>query len=211
MSKHKKIALALDHIAVAAASLEEGIAYVQSALGVQVPPGGSHPTMGTHNHLMALGPNLFLEVIAVDRNAPKPERPRWFALDHFSGAPKVGTWVLSSDDIAATLSMFPSFVGPAIPITRGNLSWLISVPEDGSMPMDGTFPTLIEWPNGSPAGMMDDLGCRLRKLNVYHPDAADINDALSGMFTDDRVLILPDANSKIIAEIETPNGIRILS
>ena len=45
----------LDHLTVAALTLEEGVAHVQRALGVVMPRGGSHPLMGTHNHLMQLG------------------------------------------------------------------------------------------------------------------------------------------------------------
>jgi hypothetical protein len=49
-------------------------------LGVTVPPGGSHPLMGTHNHLMQLGGGTFLEVIAPD-DTVIPQRTRWFCLD----------------------------------------------------------------------------------------------------------------------------------
>jgi Glyoxalase-like domain len=33
----------LDHLTVAALTLEQGIAHLQSALGIAMPPGGSHP------------------------------------------------------------------------------------------------------------------------------------------------------------------------
>jgi len=59
--------LYLDHLTVAALSLDEGVAHVRRALGVEIPPGGAHPIMGTHNHLMQLGNSVFLEVIAPDR------------------------------------------------------------------------------------------------------------------------------------------------
>ena len=50
-----RVSLEPDHLTVAALTLEQGIAYVQRALGVAIPPGGTHPLMGTHNHLMRLG------------------------------------------------------------------------------------------------------------------------------------------------------------
>ncbi|MEE8364674.1 MAG: VOC family protein [Gammaproteobacteria bacterium] len=40
---------------IAADSLEQGVDYVRSTLGVDIPRGGVHQTMGTHNHLMQLG------------------------------------------------------------------------------------------------------------------------------------------------------------
>src|SRR3954469_7122628 len=71
----------LDHITVAARSLAQGLAYLRDALGVDLPYGGAHPRMATHNHLLRLGPALFLELIAIDPTAPPPARPRWFQLD----------------------------------------------------------------------------------------------------------------------------------
>src|SRR4051794_31253133 len=46
--------LLIDHLTVAALTLEQGVAHVQHALGVVIPPGGAHPLMGTHNHVMQL-------------------------------------------------------------------------------------------------------------------------------------------------------------
>jgi hypothetical protein len=37
--------------------------------------------MGTHNRLLKLGAGRFLEVIAIDPEAPAPGRRRWFDLD----------------------------------------------------------------------------------------------------------------------------------
>jgi hypothetical protein len=73
--------LDFDHLVIGAASLRQGVDWVEGKLGVAMPPGGSHPRMGTHNHLTALGPDSCLEVIAVDPAAEPPARPRWFALD----------------------------------------------------------------------------------------------------------------------------------
>src|SRR5262249_53180740 len=73
--------LQLDHIAIAADSLAAGVAYAEAALGVKIPYGGAHPLMGTHNHLLRLGDNVFLEIIAPDPAAGPLTRRRWFALD----------------------------------------------------------------------------------------------------------------------------------
>jgi hypothetical protein len=37
----------LDHIVVAADTLEHGLAYIEAILGVEMPRGGAHPRMGT--------------------------------------------------------------------------------------------------------------------------------------------------------------------
>lgn len=88
--------LALDHITVSARSLAEGVAAVELALGVRAPVGGTHPSMGTHNHLLRLGPSLFLEIIAINPEAPAPARPRWFGLDGaswFDAPPRRTDWI----------------------------------------------------------------------------------------------------------------------
>ena len=95
--------LAFDHIAVSAETLGEGVAYVEDALGVRLAAIGHHPHMATHNRLLGLG-DLYLEVIAADPDAPQPDWPRWFDLDHFSGPPRLTNWVARTNDLAAALA-----------------------------------------------------------------------------------------------------------
>lgn len=210
------VSLELDHLTVAALTLEEGISYIQSALGVVVPPGGTHPLMGTHNHLMRLGDRVFLEVIAPD---PKitPQRTRWFALDdsrmraRLKNSPQLISWVARVPDLARALREVEGVSGEAVRVTRGSLSWLISVPDDGSMPFDGAFPTLIEWPTGPhPSLRMADLGYRLERLDITHPEGVRLAKALAPVFTDDRVVISTGATGQIRATITTPRGQREL-
>ena len=73
--------LNIDHVVVAAIDLEQGVRYVREQLGVDIPFGGEHPLMGTHNHLMQLGDAVFLEVIAVNPLGEQPVQPRWYGLD----------------------------------------------------------------------------------------------------------------------------------
>ncbi len=56
-----------DHLAISAASLEQGALAVEAMLGVGLEPGGKHAFMGTHNRLLSLGPGEYLEVIAIRR------------------------------------------------------------------------------------------------------------------------------------------------
>src|SRR5436853_50841 len=71
----------LDHLTVIAPSLAAGVAWVRDVLGIEAPRGGAHPLMGTHNHLLRLGDDVFLEIVAVDPDAPRPSHRRWFGLD----------------------------------------------------------------------------------------------------------------------------------
>lgn len=208
--------LQLDHITVAALDLAEGVAYVRDRLGIEIPPGGQHPLMGTHNHLLRLGEGLFLEVIAPDPSALPPARARWFGLDSpatramLAQSPRLLTWVARCPDLAVALGHVEGAAGPAVRVSRGELSWLIGVPDDGSVPFDGAFPTLIEWPAGShAASRMRDLGCSLRRFTVQHPEAAQIERQLELHFTDRRVAF-EAGPLRLVAEIETPHGLRVI-
>ncbi len=74
----------IDHLVIVATDLDTGCAFVTDALGVALQPGGVHSRMGTHNRLLHLGPGLYLEVIAVDPSAIRPDRARWFGLDQLA-------------------------------------------------------------------------------------------------------------------------------
>ena len=84
--------LGIDHIAISAGRLQEGVEYVEAALGVPLEAGGRHLRFGTHNRLLNLG-ELYLEVIAIDPQAEAPFAPRWFDLDRFSGRPRPTNWI----------------------------------------------------------------------------------------------------------------------
>ncbi|MEM8798175.1 MAG: VOC family protein [Pseudomonadota bacterium] len=204
--------LRLDHITVLARTLEEGAAHVKATLGIDMPEGGRHRQMGTHNLLLSLGSDLFLEVIAIDQKAQAPERPRWFDLDRFDGEPVLKTWVLGTSDIEEILKTAHPESGRATRITRGELSWLISIADTGEMPLEGAYPTLIEWPEGPhPAGRMGDRGCRLINLTVEHPEANEIAHRLDRDFKDDRVVVKTALEMRLSAKIETPDGVRVLA
>lgn len=204
--------LALDHIAVAAPTLEAGNAHVADALGVAPHPGGAHPAMGTHNSLLRLGDDLYLEVIAIDPAATAPQRPRWFGLDTLGDAPpRLLTWLLRTTDIGKAISECPVYPGPATPMTRGSLSWRISVREDGTLPMAGAWPSLIEWEaEPHPAAGLPDDGLALRGLTVVHPEVERIAEHLLDRFDDLRVHFRQGERIRLSAEIDTPQGPRIL-
>ncbi|WP_407529287.1 VOC family protein [Methylobacterium oryzisoli] len=209
--------LVLDHVAIAAHSLDAGVAWAEKALGVAFGPGGQHREMGTHNRLLRLGPDLFLEVIAIDPEAPPPGRPRWFALDDPGTAarlvvPRPWTWVVRAEgDAEVARAALPLAIGPFVRVSRGALAWRLTVPEDGGMALDGLFPALIAWPEGPhPASRMADAGCGLRRLTVVHPQAERIRASIAALLDADRRVVVETGAPHLAIEIDTPHGPRRL-
>lgn len=210
----------LDHLVVAAQTLQQGVSYLEEQLGVTVPVGGAHPLMGTHNRLMRLGSGVFLEIIAIDPDASPPDRPRWYALDEpvmqdrLATRPRLITWVVRADDILSAVESSAISPGPVIEGRRGDLVWQITVPEDGSMPEGGLFPTLIQWPGKlnehGPAPKMADLGCSLSKLTVYSPEPSRLSQALQSIGAAGLVEVATGSPT-LVAVIDCPKGLVTLS
>ena len=206
----------IDHIAVVSPSLAAGGEFVENLLGVSLQPGGEHPRMGTHNLLLRLGDATYLEVIAINPAAPPPSRPRWFELDRLvaDSEPRLGCWVARTDDIRASLSQASEHLGESEPMSRGALEWRISIPRDGSLPLGGAAPALIQWnASAHPASSMQDKGCSLVKLELLHPEPARLSALLGSLnFAEpDGVLaVVAAAAPALVAHIDTPHGLRTL-
>jgi hypothetical protein len=203
------ILLKLDHIVVSSTRLQDGIAYVEDRLGVTMAPGGKHAAMGTHNALLGLG-DAYLEVIAIDPDAPAPDRPRWFGLDSFTGAPRLTNWVVQTTDLAGALALAPPGTGTPMALSRGDLHWTIAVSADGTLPYNGAFPGFIDWGDAAhPTTRLPDVGCRLRSLAVSHPQGAELSAALSAFDGGLQDWVLAAAFGFAV-EIDTPSGAKVL-
>lgn len=202
--------LRLDHLAVSARTLEDGAAWVETALGVPLAGGGKHPHMGTHNRLLSLG-DLYLEVIAIDPQAPAPTHPRWFNLDHFQGPPRLTNWICRTDDLDAALASAPPGAGTATDLARGDYRWRFAVPATGRLPFDDCFPALIQWQGDlHPARTLRDHGIRLARLEITHPEAPALQAALASL-ADPRLQVRLGPHHSLRATFDTPQGPRVLT
>jgi Glyoxalase-like domain len=204
----------IDHLVITAPSLDAGKKMLYEALGVWPQAGGEHARMGTHNLLLRLGAKLYLEVIAINPASPAPDRPRWFELDGKAQnrSPVLSTWVARCDDIHLARATFSSSHGDIEPMSRGDLSWSITIAQDGSLPFDGVAPTLIQWQTPDhPARRLENRGCSLIRLNGYHPDAARINDMLMNIGFGGEFFAVPGHHPHLVAQIQTPHGMRELT
>ena len=158
----------IDHLVIAATSLEQGVQWCEALFGITPALGGEHALFGTHNRLFKIATPKFsmayFEIIAINPEAVRPKKTttlhphRWFDLDNpelqksISKEPRLIHFVASTPDIKAArmaLRMEGIDRGPAIHAERqtnkGILHWQISVRADGQRLFDGALPTLIQW------------------------------------------------------------------
>jgi hypothetical protein len=159
----------LDHLVVAARSLQEGVDWCEAALGITPGAGGEHPLFGTHNRLFRIAtvnfPRAYFEIIAINSEAAcavntpaDPQNKRWFDLDSedlqnaIKASPRLVHFVANTNDVnkaCAALHSLGIDRGPAVQASRmtpaGFLQWQITVRPDGQRLFHGGLPTLIQW------------------------------------------------------------------
>lgn len=178
----------LDHIVIGAATLDEGVAWCETTLGLTPGPGGEHLHMGTHNRLLRIGspafPCAYLEIIAIAPALQAPtSQPRWFDLDnpHITASlqhhgPQLLHWVANTTHIDQTCAAVqlagcdlgtPQAVSRMTP--RGLLEWTFSISATGQRPMGGALPHLIQWTKASPVELMPASAVSLSQVTIAAP------------------------------------------
>ncbi len=196
----------IDHLVVSSATLSEGVACLEDLLGVPMAGGGEHPLMGTHNALWSLGPSTYLEVIAINPDAPDPGRARWFDLDYFTGPARLTNWVVRVPDLTQALHRAPDGTGDVLSLERGSYAWDMAIPSDGRLPFSGCAPGLLHWKGAQPAPDLPDHGLRLAALEVTHPEAEALSVALAPLVADRRLSVHSGAPG-VSAWLDTPHGL----
>jgi hypothetical protein len=215
------VSVALDHLVVVAATLDQGVHWCEETLGVTPVAGGRHALMGTHNRLLAMGgtrfPGSYLEIIAIDREAPEPPHARWFGMDdpalqaQVALEPQLVHWVARCQRIDAPRDALLSLgldPGPARAAERqtaaGLLRWRITVRADGKPLYDGALPTLIEWRSAQhPADTLPACGIQLHGLTLRRlpePAAETLGLAAAGIRCES------SPGPAIEARLSTPRG-----
>jgi hypothetical protein len=202
-----------DHLILGAATLLQGVEYFADLTGVAPRAGGKHVAMGTHNAVVRLGPQFYLEIIAIDPDGTRPSRPRWFDLDTVAlqGAlrerPQLIAWAARTSDLDAALARATISPGPAHPMARGDLRWRITIPDDGRRAGGGLVPTLIQWESAHPADSMPAAPVTLAQLAGSHPEPASIRGALAALGLQDALQVTYGASPRLAAMVRTPRGL----
>lgn len=200
----------LDHLVIACTDLDAGAAWVAQRLGVEPKGGGKHAFMGTHNRVLRIGARTYLEVIAIDRDAPAPARPRWFDLDspdmqaRLAQSPALITWAVRTDRVAEAVTRVPE-LGQVQAASRGALSWRITIPEDGKLQFGGLLPTVVQWDDVHPNDSMETNGLELTELALAHPMSAGLVPMFRALRISGRVDLKPGPKA-LVARLNTPAG-----
>ncbi|KAF1029100.1 MAG: hypothetical protein GAK40_00652 [Burkholderia plantarii] len=229
--------LKLDHLVVAARTLDEGTAYLADTLGAQPAGGGAHPLMRTHNRLFGLWGGLYLEVIAADPDAPVPPdapRARLFSLDEpalqarLEAGPALIHWVASvapPRQLELWQQQYPQRIPPVVPMRRGDWTWRLSVPDDGTLPALpgahdeaqadgrglGVVPSLIQWDTARhPADTLPHGDIALTSLAATHAQPEALVAHLDWLGAAGLVTVSAGATATLVATFDTPKGVRTL-
>ena len=203
----------IDHFAIGANDLTQGVDYLKELLGVTLSLGSKHDLMSTHNRVMQSGNESFLELIAIDPDAPDPGRTRWFTLDDPKTRAKLVTrpralcWVVNTDDLDTLVANSPVDLGEIITFTRGDRSWRLTVPDNGDLLENALLPAFIEWsPGPHPSTAQQDLGVQLASVNLSHPEPTKLKSILEALEVAHLASVTEGA-SALSFSLNTPQGL----
>lgn len=211
---------ALDHLVLGTTDLDRGAAWLERFLGVTLSPAGTHVRMGTHNRLLSLGPECYLELIAIDPAGGVPFMPRWFGLDtrdvqeRIASRPRLLGWVARTDQIASLDQKTGGILGGVHAMERGDFRWRITIPADGYPVEGGLVPSLIQWDVAAhPCHRLPDQQCRLEWMEAAHPNPAKVAYLLDELGLGGQLKLTPTppySGMTMCAYIRTPGGVKTL-
>jgi len=199
----------IDHLVYVTPDLARGVAEVEHVLGVTPSAGGQHPGRGTRNALVALGSDVYLEIIGPDPEQPDPDQPRMFGVDAARDS-QLATWAATCGDLER---LREAAVQAGIPLgdiksgsrrtpDGGQLSWRFTDPS--AVIADGLVPFFIDWGSSPHPAAGAARGATLVSLRAEHPDPSGVARMIGQLG-----LTLPvtgGARPALIAVIDGPRG-----
>ena len=163
----------LDHIVFGAYTLEEGTEFVENLLKAKLSDIGYHKDMGTHNRVIRISDEVYLEVVAIDPQLKNLKNKKWFNLDNFDlqsklkKSPQIIGYVIEINNINV-LKYYDSFFDAS----RANYRWKFAMPThdknilDSELIQTGTIPSLISWKSEKPIYQMKKNQFELIRLDI---------------------------------------------
>jgi hypothetical protein len=199
----------LDHIVYAVPDVAKAVADLEQRLGVRATPGGKHTGIGTHNALLSLSEDSYLEIIGPDPDQPPPAMPRPFGIDTLT-APRLVTWLAKARDLDKQIEQARTRgydLGTPTPMSRNlpdgtRIEWRLAIPPQ---PLgDGLVPVLIEWHTDQHPAKTSARGCKLVELYGEHPRPETIRPILEAM--GETLDIRQGPAPALTATLDTPKG-----
>lgn len=202
----------IDHFTVGAADLMDGQSALAEILSVTLPAGSKHDAMSTHNCVCQAGNESFFELIAIDPDASSPGRTCWFTLDdpltqqRIRERPRALCWVVNTPDLDAIVAASPIDLGEIVHFRRGDRTWRLTVPRDGTLPEGGLVPAFIEWsPGPHPSTGQQNVGLRLKAIRLSHPNPTVLQNTLQTLGVD-HLAEIEKGERALSFEVTTPAG-----
>ncbi len=206
----------LDHLIVAGPDLESLRSWLESETGLRATPGGRHPDQGTHNALVGLGADAYLELMAPDPAGAADGTYRR-SIAHLP-APEILTWCARASSSGALLERAEA-LGLSIATLDGSrhtqagteLRWRLAIL--GGHGFGGHVPFFIDW-LGTPhpaAGLPRQAA--LIELRLEHPDPDGLVNLLSALGMEPTAAPLHTARSQtpsLRASLATGRGVHVL-
>ena len=151
----------LDHIVFGSLTLEEGTDFVENILQAKLSDIGYHKDMGTHNRVIRISEEVYLEVIAIDPKISELKNKRWFNLDNLNLksklkiSPQIIGYVIENSN-----KKISKFYDPFFEASRSNYRWQFAMPTyrnkmiDSEIIETGIIPSLISWKSEKPIDQM---------------------------------------------------------
>jgi len=187
-----RLVAGVDHLVYATPDLNDGIAAVETMLGVRAAAGGKHPGRGTHNALISLSDSSYLEIVAPDPTQLHSGVPRWFGIDQLTG-PRLVTWASKADrpsHVARAAARQGLRLGQIMEGRRKTpqgvtLQWEFTDP--ATVLGDGLVPFFISWRDCPHPAVSAPRGPMLIELHGEHPEPRLIERQLAAVGVEMRV------------------------
>lgn len=175
----------LDHIMWGCDDLELGSRRFAALTGVTPRYGGAHASGLTHNALVRIGPQSYLEILA-PTGPPTAAEDTWSRLARTAHEPRILTYCMRSSRPLAELAQIAEAMGAPKAQVLGNgritpegveLNWRWLAPTFAQFGL--AFPFFIDWrdsphPSASAPGPIT-----LKRFAVGHPQASELQQILS--------------------------------
>lgn len=206
----------IDHFMYAGADMDRLAAHFAALTGIESQPGGSHPNVGTRNHLVGTHTEgVYLELIAPDpaQQARSPLRDAFEAM----ARPQLHRFIARcrSEDFPALQKAYAE-AGIDAPVqdmqrrtTTGDLlRWRLMVP-DAANPLGVFAPFFIDWLDTPHPCTRLAPACRVAACTAGHPEAGRIRSLWDALGID--LPIVQADTAYLHVSLETSRGTVVLT